>query len=171
MTECVMYTTESVQCTCRCNFHYCICTMYLQDSSKTPIYWDTDMTQLEGDEIRVEVTPINCTALCTWFITCITYFIQMHEWINWNRLDLFPPPPWPPCLLLQVSDNLPVTTRISHNFVRKTFFSLAFCECCRRLLFQVLTVLLTVLVSPVFKRASPFKRTFGKIAVFWGDFF
>merc|ERR1719427_2212599 len=55
----------------------------------TPIYWDTDMTQLEGDEIRVEV-----------------------------------------------SDNLPVTTRFSHNFVRKTFFSLAFCECCRRLLFQ-----------------------------------
>ena len=34
------------------------------------------------------------------------------------------------------SDNFPVTTRISHNFVRKTFFSLAFCECCRRLLFQ-----------------------------------
>jgi pole hole protein len=32
--------------------------------------------------------------------------------------------------------SLPVTTRISHNFVRKTFFSLAFCECCRRLLFQ-----------------------------------
>lgn len=66
------------------------CEVYrCQDSSKTPIYWDTDMTQLEGDEIRVEV-----------------------------------------------SDNLPVTTRISHNFVRKTFFSLAFCECCRRLLFQ-----------------------------------
>jgi len=66
------------------------CAVYrCDDTSKTPIYWDTDMTQLEGDEIRVEV-----------------------------------------------SDSLPVTTRISHNFVRKTFFSLAFCECCRRLLFQ-----------------------------------
>jgi len=66
------------------------CAVYrCDDSTKTPIFWDTDMTQLEGLEIRVEV-----------------------------------------------SDNLPVTTRISHNFVRKTFFSLAFCECCRRLLFQ-----------------------------------
>jgi B-Raf proto-oncogene serine/threonine-protein kinase len=37
---------------------------------------------------------------------------------------------------VEVSENLPVTTRISHNFVRKTFFSLAFCECCRKLLFQ-----------------------------------
>lgn len=26
-------------------------------------------------------------------------------------------------------------THISHQFIRKTFFSLAFCECCRRLLF------------------------------------
>jgi len=66
------------------------CAVYRNnDTTKTPIYWDTDMTQLEGEEIRVEV-----------------------------------------------SDYLPVTTRISHNFVRKTFFSLAFCECCRRLLFQ-----------------------------------
>jgi len=66
------------------------CAVYrCRDASKTPIFWDTDITALEGDEIRVEV-----------------------------------------------SDNLPVTTRISHNFVRKTFFSLAFCECCRRLLFQ-----------------------------------
>jgi len=66
------------------------CAVYrLEDSSRTPIFWDTDMIELEGEEIKVEV-----------------------------------------------SDNLPITTRISHNFVRKTFFSLAFCECCRRLLFQ-----------------------------------
>jgi len=66
------------------------CTVYrCRDANKAPIHWDTDITLLEGDEIKVEV-----------------------------------------------SDTLPVTTRISHNFVRKTFFSLAFCECCRRLLFQ-----------------------------------
>ena len=35
---------------------------------------------------------------------------------------------------VEESDNLHITTRISHNFVRKTFFSLAFCECCGRLL-------------------------------------
>ena len=64
------------------------CAVYrISDTSKTPINWDTDMSQLEGEDIKVEV-----------------------------------------------SDNLPITTRISHNFVRKTFFSLAFCECCRRLL-------------------------------------
>ena len=64
------------------------CAVYrTSDKTKTPINWDTDMIQLEGEDIKVEV-----------------------------------------------SDNLPITTRISHNFVRKTFFSLAFCECCRRLL-------------------------------------
>ena len=35
---------------------------------------------------------------------------------------------------VEVSDIFPVTTSISHNFVRKTFFSLAFCEYCRKLI-------------------------------------
>lgn len=37
---------------------------------------------------------------------------------------------------VKILDKFPVTSSISHNFVRKTFFSLVFCECCRRLLFQ-----------------------------------
>ncbi|KAF7998042.1 hypothetical protein HCN44_009440 [Aphidius gifuensis] len=37
---------------------------------------------------------------------------------------------------VEISDKFPITTSISHNFVRKTFFSLSFCECCRKLLFQ-----------------------------------
>ncbi len=37
---------------------------------------------------------------------------------------------------VDIIDRCPIPTSISHNFVRKTFFSLAFCECCRRLLFQ-----------------------------------
>lgn len=37
---------------------------------------------------------------------------------------------------VEVQNFFPVTTSISHNFVRKTFFSLAFCEPCKRLLFQ-----------------------------------
>ena len=57
---------------------------------QTPISWDMDISLLDGEEIKVEV-----------------------------------------------SESFPVTTSISHNFVRKTFFSLAFCECCRRLLFTV----------------------------------
>ena len=38
---------------------------------------------------------------------------------------------------VEIMTLFPVTTSITHNFVRKTFFSLAFCEACRRLLFQV----------------------------------
>ncbi len=67
------------------------CAVYkVGDPNKTPISWDTDISHLDGKEIKVEM-----------------------------------------------SDCFPVTTSISHNFVRKTFFSLAFCECCRRLLFTV----------------------------------
>ncbi|NXJ08531.1 BRAF kinase, partial [Odontophorus gujanensis] len=36
-------------------------------------------------------------------------------------------------LHVEVSENVPLTT---HNFVRKTFFTLAFCDFCRKLLFQ-----------------------------------
>ena len=36
---------------------------------------------------------------------------------------------------VEVSDYCPV--KLSHNFVRKTFFAPTFCECCRKLLFQV----------------------------------
>lgn len=39
-------------------------------------------------------------------------------------------------ITVKILDKFPTPTSISHNFVRKTFFSLAFCECCRRLLFQ-----------------------------------
>ncbi|XP_022651510.1 serine/threonine-protein kinase B-raf-like isoform X2 [Varroa destructor] len=39
-------------------------------------------------------------------------------------------------LSVRIRDKFPVTTSISHNYVRKTFFSLAFCECCRKLLFH-----------------------------------
>lgn len=39
-------------------------------------------------------------------------------------------------ITVRILDKFPTPTSISHNFVRKTFFSLVFCECCRRLLFQ-----------------------------------
>lgn len=39
-------------------------------------------------------------------------------------------------IVVKLIEKFPITTSISHNFVRKTFFSLAFCECCRKLLFQ-----------------------------------
>ncbi|XP_037038545.1 raf homolog serine/threonine-protein kinase Raf isoform X2 [Bradysia coprophila] len=36
---------------------------------------------------------------------------------------------------VKVLEKVRIMTHISHQFIRKTFFSLAFCECCRRLLF------------------------------------
>lgn len=39
-------------------------------------------------------------------------------------------------ITVEIRERIPITTSISHNFVRKTFFTLAFCECCRRLLFH-----------------------------------
>lgn len=36
---------------------------------------------------------------------------------------------------VKILDVVGFPTYISHQFIRKTFFSLAFCECCRRLLF------------------------------------
>lgn len=37
---------------------------------------------------------------------------------------------------VKVLDKFPIRTHLSHHFIRKTFLSLAFCECCRRLLFS-----------------------------------
>ncbi|XP_054727137.1 raf homolog serine/threonine-protein kinase Raf [Anastrepha obliqua] len=38
-------------------------------------------------------------------------------------------------IYVRLLDKFPIMTHISHQFIRKTFFSLAFCEGCRRLLF------------------------------------
>lgn len=37
---------------------------------------------------------------------------------------------------VEILDKFPIATSISHTYVRKTFFTLAFCEYCRKLLFQ-----------------------------------
>lgn len=39
-------------------------------------------------------------------------------------------------ILVESAATFPISTSISHNFVRKTFFTLAFCECCHRILFH-----------------------------------
>ncbi|KAJ8681446.1 hypothetical protein QAD02_017233 [Eretmocerus hayati] len=37
---------------------------------------------------------------------------------------------------VEILDKFPIATSITHSYARKTFFSLAFCECCNKLLFQ-----------------------------------
>jgi B-Raf proto-oncogene serine/threonine-protein kinase len=39
-------------------------------------------------------------------------------------------------ITVEINTKFPITTSISHNYARKTFFSLTYCECCRKLLFQ-----------------------------------
>ncbi|XP_060524642.1 raf homolog serine/threonine-protein kinase Raf [Cylas formicarius] len=66
---------------------------------------------------------------------CVVYIgdAESKVTVNWNvdistlQCDV---------ITVKILDKFPIPTSISHNFVRKTFFSIVFCECCRRLLFQ-----------------------------------
>nr|XP_022912275.1 raf homolog serine/threonine-protein kinase phl-like [Onthophagus taurus] len=64
---------------------------------------------------------------------CCVYALGSEFPINWDvdisTLDCDE-------ITVKVIDKFPIPTTISHNFVRKTFFSIVFCETCRRLLFQ-----------------------------------
>ncbi|CAK1547985.1 unnamed protein product [Leptosia nina] len=37
---------------------------------------------------------------------------------------------------VKITDKMPIMSHMSHQYTRKTFFTLAFCECCRRILFN-----------------------------------
>jgi len=39
-------------------------------------------------------------------------------------------------IVVVMTDKYPITSSISHDFVRRTFFSISFCELCRKILFQ-----------------------------------
>lgn len=64
---------------------------------------------------------------------CCVYRVDCNIPINWDvdisHLECKE-------IVVKIIDKFPIPTSISHNFVRKTFFSLVFCEYCRRLLFQ-----------------------------------
>lgn len=64
---------------------------------------------------------------------CTVHALPSDEVIPWDEDISFLPSEE---IRVDIIDRCPIPTSISHNFVRKTFFSLAFCECCRRLLFQ-----------------------------------
>ncbi|XP_017772190.1 PREDICTED: raf homolog serine/threonine-protein kinase phl [Nicrophorus vespilloides] len=65
--------------------------------------------------------------------TCCAYLEDTDVQINWD-IDISTLE----CdeITVKLMENFPVPTSISHNFVRKTFFSLVFCEVCHKLLFQ-----------------------------------
>ncbi|XP_030763007.1 raf homolog serine/threonine-protein kinase Raf [Sitophilus oryzae] len=65
---------------------------------------------------------------------CVAYLGDENSTvrINWNvdisTLDC-------DLVTIKIIDKFPIPTSISHNFVRKTFFSIVFCEVCRKLVF------------------------------------
>lgn len=65
--------------------------------------------------------------------TCCVYLGDSNIPVNWD-VDISTLN----CeeITVKILDKLPILTSIIHNFVRKTFFSLVFCECCRKLLFH-----------------------------------
>lgn len=64
---------------------------------------------------------------------CVVYAANSDTQIPWDAdLSLIDTEE----IKVEIIEKFPITSSISHNFVRKTFFSLVFCECCRRLLFQ-----------------------------------
>lgn len=74
-----------------------------------PIPWDTDMSEIPVEEVCVRVTDK------TPIMTHISHQVRFSNLYEKNNLFIFV------FYFLQ--------------FIRKTFFTLAFCECCRRLLF------------------------------------
>ncbi|XP_035210323.1 serine/threonine-protein kinase A-Raf-like [Stegodyphus dumicola] len=64
---------------------------------------------------------------------CVVYRCNGKEQVNWDD-DISTLEGEE--ITVEIHERIPITTSISHNFVRKTFFTLAFCECCRKLLFH-----------------------------------
>ncbi|XP_013407069.1 serine/threonine-protein kinase B-raf isoform X2 [Lingula anatina] len=65
--------------------------------------------------------------------SCIVYMLPKRSPVSWD-VDISALAAEE--LVVEIKKNKAPTTRLSHNFVRKTFFVLAFCDSCRRILFQ-----------------------------------
>lgn len=91
-------------------------------SRDKPIHWDTDISLIRAEEVYVKVTDRFR------IMTHISHQVLAHGTSTYQLL----------CILLFLRYQLRIISYHLHviqQFVRKTFFSLAFCECCRRLLF------------------------------------
>ena len=91
--------------------------MYLCGCFRTPVAWETDCGDLAGQELTVELKSdayLGQGRLALGSTSSGSSHGSMPQNIQ------FPPP----------------AASITHNTVRKTFLTLAFCDSCRRLLFQ-----------------------------------
>lgn len=99
---------------------------HLPNQQRTSVQVREGLTLREALDKALKLRYLKCDMCCV-------YITDSNIPVNWNedisKLNCQE-------ITVKILDKFPMATRISHNFVRKTFFSLVFCECCRRLLFQ-----------------------------------
>lgn len=99
---------------------------HLPNQQRTSVQVREGLTLREALAKAMKLRNLNCEMCCV-------YLGDSNISVNWD-VDISTLE----CdeITVKILDKFPIPTSISHNFVRKTFFSLVFCECCRRLLFQ-----------------------------------
>lgn len=99
---------------------------YLPYQQRTSVQVRNGLTLRDALAKAMKLRQLTCE-------TCCAYLDDSNVPVNW---DIDVSELLCDVVTVRVIDKLPVLTSIIHNFVRKTFFSLVFCECCRKLLFQ-----------------------------------
>lgn len=99
---------------------------HLPNQQRTSVQVREGLTLRDALAKAMKLRNLNCEMCCV-------YLGISNIPINWdvdiNTLDCKE-------ITVKIIDKFPIATSYSHNFVRKTFFSLVFCECCSKLLFQ-----------------------------------
>lgn len=130
---------ESPECSEQCNSQYEVykphtdfvskpkfLRAHLPNQQRTSVQVREDLTLRDALAKAMKLRNLNCEMCCV-------YLGDSNIPVNWdvdiNTLDCEE-------ITVKILDKFPIPTSYSHNFVRKTFFSLVFCESCGKLLFQ-----------------------------------
>lgn len=99
---------------------------HLPHQQRTSVQVREDLTLRDALSKAMKLRNLNCEMCCA-------YLGKSNIPVNWDvdisTLDCDE-------ITVKILDKFPIPTSYSHNFVRKTFFSLVFCESCSKLLFQ-----------------------------------
>lgn len=99
---------------------------HLPNQQRTSVQVREDLTLRDALAKAMKLRNLNCEMCCV-------YVGDSNVPVSWDvdisTLDCEE-------ITVKILDKFPIPTSYSHNFVRKTFFSLVFCESCGKLLFQ-----------------------------------
>lgn len=99
---------------------------HLPNQQRTSVQVREDLTLRDALSKAMKLRNLNCDMCCV-------YLGGTNLPVDWDvdisSLDCEE-------ITVKILDKFPIPTSYSHNFVRKTFFSLVFCESCGKLLFQ-----------------------------------